>query len=166
MVRLNAFCLSNREQVTGYSYAPPMRATLKAQTHQALFNTDLLSSYFPDVNIFHISGRGTCYYCMWAYMEVSRMYKEAILRGDKVRPITFKLVEEGNHFVSGVLFERIYHSRSRSFIMICPIYCYGRWSRVANSRERIRVVIRNHIVIYTLRCDSVSTAFILLSSGF
>ncbi|KAJ7847505.1 hypothetical protein B0H14DRAFT_3086217 [Mycena olivaceomarginata] len=81
------------------AYAPPMRATLKAQTHQALFNTDLVSSYFPDVNIFYISGCGTCYYCMWAYMEVSRMYKEAILRGDKVRLITFKLVEEGNHFV-------------------------------------------------------------------
>ncbi|KAJ7499595.1 hypothetical protein FB451DRAFT_1162061 [Mycena latifolia] len=58
-----------------------------------------LSTYFPKVNILYISGVGTCYYCMWAYMESSRLYKEAVSRGEKVRLTKFKLVEEGNHFL-------------------------------------------------------------------
>jgi len=81
------------------AYAPPMQATLKAQTYEALFNVDKVSSYFPNVKVFYISGIGTCYYCMWAYMESSRLYKEALARGEKVRPTKFKLVEGGNHFL-------------------------------------------------------------------
>ncbi|KAJ7237967.1 Alpha/Beta hydrolase protein [Mycena rebaudengoi] len=81
------------------SYAPPMQATLKIQTHKALFDVSLVSSYFPKVNVLYISGIGTCYYCMWAYMESSRLYKEAIEQGEKVRLTKFKLVEQGNHFL-------------------------------------------------------------------
>jgi len=81
------------------AYAPPMQAILKAQTHDALFNADLVSSYFPNVKVLHISGMGTCYYCMWAYMESLRLYNEAVAHGDKVRPTKFKLVEGGNHFL-------------------------------------------------------------------
>lgn len=75
-----------------------MQATLKGQTHEALFNENLVSSYFPNVKIFHITGTETPYYCMWGYMESSRFYKEAVARGDKVRTTKFKLVG-GNHFV-------------------------------------------------------------------
>jgi hypothetical protein len=89
-------CLSH----SPHRYAPPMQATLKIQTHKALFDVSLVSSYFPKVNVLYISGIGTCYYCMWAYMESSRLYKEAIEQGEKVRPTKFKLVEQGNHFVS------------------------------------------------------------------
>ncbi|KAJ7191869.1 hypothetical protein GGX14DRAFT_380691, partial [Mycena pura] len=81
-------------------YAPPMQATLNAQTHQALFNVHLVSSFFPEVNVLYLSGSATCYYCIWAYMESLRMYKEAVAREEKVRRTTFKLVDGGNHFVS------------------------------------------------------------------
>ncbi|KAF8213022.1 hypothetical protein K438DRAFT_1957603 [Mycena galopus ATCC 62051] len=80
-------------------YAPPMQATLKVQTQQTLFNVDLASSYFPDVNIFYISGTDTCSYCIWAYMESRRMYKDAVEREEEVRPTLFKLVPGGNHFL-------------------------------------------------------------------
>ncbi|KAF7351525.1 Aminodeoxychorismate synthase [Mycena sanguinolenta] len=81
------------------AYAPPMQAILKTQTHDALFNADLVSSYFPNVEVFHISGTETCYFCMWGYMESLRLYNEALARGDKVRPTKFKLVEGANHFL-------------------------------------------------------------------
>ncbi|KAF7341425.1 Aminodeoxychorismate synthase [Mycena venus] len=81
------------------AYAPPMQATLKAQTHEALLNEKLVSCYFPKVKILHISGTETCYYCMWGYMESFRLYNEAVGREEKVRTTKFKLVEGGNHFL-------------------------------------------------------------------
>ncbi|KAJ6522715.1 Alpha/Beta hydrolase protein [Mycena capillaripes] len=81
------------------AYAPPMQATLKVQTQQALFNVNLVSSYFPQVKVLYITGIETCYYCMWGYMESSRLYAEAVAHGEKVRPTKFKLVEGGNHFL-------------------------------------------------------------------
>jgi hypothetical protein len=83
-----------------HSYAPSMQAVLKLQARQALFNVELASSYFPNINVLHISGTETTCFCMWAYIKSSRLYKEAAARGEKVRPIKFKLVEGGNHFVS------------------------------------------------------------------
>ncbi|KAJ6530686.1 Alpha/Beta hydrolase protein [Mycena capillaripes] len=80
------------------AYAPPMQATLKVQTHEALFNEKLVSSYFPKVKIFYITGKATPYFCMWGYMESFRLYKEAVARGETVRTTKFKLVE-GNHFL-------------------------------------------------------------------
>ncbi|KAJ7884414.1 hypothetical protein B0H13DRAFT_1628696 [Mycena leptocephala] len=82
------------------AYAPPMQGTLKAQTHAALFNESLVSSYFPNVNVVYISGSNTCYSCMWGYTMSSRLYKDAVARGEKVRRTKFKLTEGGNHFVS------------------------------------------------------------------
>jgi hypothetical protein len=79
-----------------------MQATLNRQTHQALFNPNLVSFHFADVDILYIAGSATCNVCMWGYMESSRRYKEALKRGQKVRPTTFKIVEGGNHFVSGI----------------------------------------------------------------
>ncbi|KAJ6611318.1 Alpha/Beta hydrolase protein [Mycena sp. CBHHK59/15] len=81
------------------SYAPPMQALLKVQTHKALFDEALVASLFPNVKVLYISGIGTCYYCMWAHMESSRLYKEALASGQKARPTKFKLVEGGNHFL-------------------------------------------------------------------
>ncbi|KAJ6579492.1 hypothetical protein DFH09DRAFT_1445551 [Mycena vulgaris] len=81
------------------SYAPPMQGILKVQTHKALFDVPLVSSYFPKVNVLYLSGIGTCSNCIWAYMESSRLYKEALASGEKVRPTKFKLVEGGNHFL-------------------------------------------------------------------
>ncbi|KAJ7087027.1 Alpha/Beta hydrolase protein [Mycena crocata] len=80
------------------AFAPPMQRTLRMQSQKALFDEGLARSYFPNINVLHISGDATCYYCMWAYMESSRLYSEAIGRGEIVRPITFKLLE-GNHFL-------------------------------------------------------------------
>jgi hypothetical protein len=85
---------------TTNSYVPPMQGTLKAQTHAALFNESLLSSYFPNVNVVHISGSKTCYFCMWAYIVSSRLYEDAVAAGEKARRTRFKLIEGGNHFVS------------------------------------------------------------------
>jgi hypothetical protein len=85
---------------TTNSYVPPMQGTLKAQTHAALFNESLVSSYFPNVNVVHISGSKTCYFCMWAYIVSSRLYEDAVAAGEKVRRTRFKLIEGGNHFVS------------------------------------------------------------------
>ncbi|KAJ7139235.1 Alpha/Beta hydrolase protein [Mycena epipterygia] len=72
---------------------------LKTQTHKALFDQDLVASYFPNVNVLYISGEETLFYCMWAYLESVRLYSEAIERGESVRPTKFKLVPEGNHFL-------------------------------------------------------------------
>ncbi|KXN86988.1 hypothetical protein AN958_09331 [Leucoagaricus sp. SymC.cos] len=81
------------------AYAPPMQATLNKQTHGALFDEKNIASHFPKVNVFYISGAHTCWYCIWGYMESERLYKEAVARGEKVRPTQFHLVQEGNHFL-------------------------------------------------------------------
>jgi hypothetical protein len=80
--------------------APPMQATRKVQTDKALFDPNLVTLHFPKVNIFYVCGEETAHYCMWAYMESSRLYKEALGRGEIVRPTKFKLLPERNHFVS------------------------------------------------------------------
>lgn len=81
--------------------SPAMGETLRAQTHRALFDGDLVASYFPNVNVVYMTGEETIPACMWAYMQSVRLYTEAIGRGEHVRPTTFKLVPEGNHFVGG-----------------------------------------------------------------
>ncbi|KAJ6509110.1 hypothetical protein DFH09DRAFT_942654 [Mycena vulgaris] len=81
------------------AFAPPMQEILKMQSHKALFDVDLVAAHFPNVNVCYITGEKTCYYCMWTYIESSRLYKEAIRRGDTIRPTKFKLVADGNHFV-------------------------------------------------------------------
>ncbi|KAJ7139183.1 Alpha/Beta hydrolase protein [Mycena epipterygia] len=79
--------------------SPAMGETLRAQTHKALFDGDLVASYFPNVNVVYMSGEETTPTCVWAYMQSVRLYTEAIGRGENVRPTTFKLVPGGNHFL-------------------------------------------------------------------
>ncbi|KAJ7041542.1 hypothetical protein C8F04DRAFT_1079180 [Mycena alexandri] len=76
-----------------------MQATLRVQAHKALFDQEVVSSFFPAVHIYHISAEYTCSYCMWGYMENFRLYTEALERGERVRPTKFKLVPGGNHFL-------------------------------------------------------------------
>ncbi|KAJ7635145.1 Alpha/Beta hydrolase protein [Roridomyces roridus] len=78
------------------AYAPPMQATLKEQTYYALLDPNIASAYFPDVNVLQIYGAASPSYCIWAYLESLRMYRDA---GEKVRPVKFKLVEDANHFM-------------------------------------------------------------------
>ncbi|KAJ6509122.1 Alpha/Beta hydrolase protein [Mycena vulgaris] len=80
-------------------YQPPMQATYKAQAYNALLNAKLVASFFPNVNVLYMSGEQTSYSCMWSHMESARLYKEALERGEIVRPTTFRLVPEGNHFL-------------------------------------------------------------------
>ncbi|KAJ7671849.1 Alpha/Beta hydrolase protein [Mycena rosella] len=78
---------------------PPMAEILRSQAHHALFDETVVASHFPDVNVFYITGEETACYCIWAYTESSRMYREALERGARPRPTKFKLVPEGNHFL-------------------------------------------------------------------
>ncbi|KAJ7605118.1 hypothetical protein DFH06DRAFT_1385377 [Mycena polygramma] len=81
------------------AYAPPMQATLKLQTDKALLDAELVASYFPNVKVLYICGTETCSFCMWAYMECLRLYEEAVAHGEKVRPMKFRLIEGGSHFL-------------------------------------------------------------------
>ncbi|KAJ7474285.1 hypothetical protein FB451DRAFT_1035468 [Mycena latifolia] len=53
--------------MTGSGSTSPMTVTLRVQTHKALFDTYLVASYFPNVNVLHIIKEETTYYCMWVY---------------------------------------------------------------------------------------------------
>jgi len=83
-----------------------MQATLKVQSHKALFDEALVASYFPNVNVLHITGERTPYYATWAFMESSRLYAEALQRGEAPRPTKYKLVP-GNHFLHYDIPERL-----------------------------------------------------------
>jgi hypothetical protein len=87
---------------THHRYAPPMQALLKTQTYNALFNETLLASYFPNIHMFYFACASTCWFCVWAYMETSRLYKETIKQGSTARTMSFYLVDDANHFVSAV----------------------------------------------------------------
>jgi hypothetical protein len=119
---------------TPHRYAPPVQAVLKTQTYNALFNETLVASYFPDVHIFYILGASTTWFCMWAYMETSRLYKEAIKQKNAARTTSFCLVEEANHFVSVLnpsLFFRFEIGFIYSYTMISQNCCYSAFSKVA-----------------------------------
>ncbi|KAF7368507.1 Aminodeoxychorismate synthase [Mycena venus] len=79
--------------------SPAMQATLKGQFHSAVFSAEVVSSHFPRTAILYISGADTVYPAMWGYMASSSMYAAAQARGDVLRPMTFRLVEGGNHFM-------------------------------------------------------------------
>jgi hypothetical protein len=75
--------------------AAPMQARLKVQTHQALFDEDLVSSYFPHGNVLHISGSATYHGYMWGYLESSRLYREAVAAGEQARRLHSGSLREG-----------------------------------------------------------------------
>jgi hypothetical protein len=77
-----------------------MQSVLKNLTHSALFNERLTTTFFPRVNIFHLTAANTVWSCMWGFMETLRRYKEAKGEGKVLRPTRFRFLEEGNHFVS------------------------------------------------------------------
>ncbi|KAJ7612579.1 hypothetical protein FB45DRAFT_301796 [Roridomyces roridus] len=80
-------------------FQPKMQALLQTQTHAALFEENTVSSYFPRLNVVHISGTRTIAVCIWAYTKTLRMYTDARASGKAIRPVKFVLVPGANHLI-------------------------------------------------------------------
>nr|GAT48478.1 predicted protein [Mycena chlorophos] len=77
-------------------YVNPVQATLKEQAHRALYDPDLVKTYFPNVAVLHISLPETCPFPLWGYFAHKRDYEAA---GAEGRATRFKMLECGNHFM-------------------------------------------------------------------
>jgi hypothetical protein len=83
----------------GYRISEPMQTSLWGVTQRALFDEASAKSTFPEVDVLHIvcwkSNLGT----LWGYHCMKSLYQERYASGRFVRPLSFKIAEDANHFV-------------------------------------------------------------------
>ncbi|KAG6830960.1 hypothetical protein H0H92_013672 [Tricholoma furcatifolium] len=81
-------------------YVDPMQPTLRDLTRRVLYDEKTIQSSFQKVTVTYIGASRSSWHCVWAWLEMKKVYKEYLAEGVKVRPTRFFLVKGGNHFVS------------------------------------------------------------------
>lgn len=81
---------------------PPSQATLCKLSEKALFDTESVSSWFPNVDVTYIGVTSTNWMCAWGEIETKRLYEAALKKNGRVigRKIHFLDMVGLNHFVS------------------------------------------------------------------
>jgi len=80
-------------------YVPPMQGTLNELSYHVLYDENLIKNFFPKVPVTYIGATKANWHCVWGQIEATRIYKEYVAKGVKVRPTRFYQVQDGNHFV-------------------------------------------------------------------
>ncbi|KAF8823569.1 hypothetical protein HHX47_DHR10000167 [Lentinula edodes] len=84
------------------TFMPPSQATLCKLSEKALFDTESVSSWFPNVDVTYIGVTSTNWMCAWGEIETKRLYEAALKKNGRVigRKIHFLDMVGLNHFVS------------------------------------------------------------------
>ncbi|KAH7868238.1 uncharacterized protein C8R40DRAFT_852635 [Lentinula edodes] len=79
---------------------PPSQATLCKLSEKALFDTESVSSWFPNVDVTYIGVTSTNWMCAWGEIETKRLYEAALKKNGRVigRKIHFLDMVGLNHF--------------------------------------------------------------------
>ncbi|KZT28994.1 hypothetical protein NEOLEDRAFT_689420 [Neolentinus lepideus HHB14362 ss-1] len=77
----------------------PMQPTINVQAKAALFDEELAKMVLPNMRVVHVVGVRSHWHCMWGYIEAKKEYDSRVAKGEKVRPINFVEIPEGNHFM-------------------------------------------------------------------
>jgi pimeloyl-ACP methyl ester carboxylesterase len=83
----------------GPGFTPESRKALARQLDGVVYDEVNASTFFPRVNLIHVTGAQTLWDCMWGYITSQERYNKTIARGGKPRPTQFYLIEGANHFL-------------------------------------------------------------------
>ncbi|KAF9447671.1 hypothetical protein P691DRAFT_801921, partial [Macrolepiota fuliginosa MF-IS2] len=74
------------------------QTSLRDLTQRALFDKGTVKATFPGVSVVQISCLRSCGGLLWGYHNMQRQYLARQANNEFMRPLSFKVIEGGNHF--------------------------------------------------------------------